>query len=147
MTQNTSGGSPVLRHLSTHALPAAMLAAAVLTLAPSEAHAQQDPWFGRDKALHFAAGAAIGTGGYVLGTVAFDRRDRGVVVGLALGLGTGAAKELRDRRSTGHASWRDFAWTAAGTTVGVTAAWLIDRARHGGTVARTPLKRPLSTAE
>lgn len=93
--------------------------------------AAQDRWFAPDKALHFAAGAALGAGGYALGSMAFDSRDRRVAVGLSIGIGAGAAKELRDRSSGGStASWRDLAWTAGGAGVGVTTAWLIDRARH-----------------
>jgi putative lipoprotein len=100
----------------------------LLAAASAGASAQDDPWLGRDKGLHFAAGAAIGFGGYFASSLVFDGRGPRMVVGLSLGLGAGVAKELRDRRGGGTASWRDFAWTAGGTAVGVTAGWLIDRA-------------------
>jgi uncharacterized protein YfiM (DUF2279 family) len=115
-----------------------LLVAGMILVATSAA-AQHDPWLGRDKALHAAAGAAFGMGGYALGAVVFDTRERRVLVGITMGLGAGAAKELRDRSSAGTASWRDFTWTAAGTAVGVTAAWLIDRGRQrAGTGASAP---------
>jgi uncharacterized protein YfiM (DUF2279 family) len=103
------------------------VAGVVLTAAGAAA---QDRWFAPDKALHFAAGAALGAGGYALGSMAFDGRDRRVAVGLSIGIGAGAAKELRDRGSGGTASWRDLAWTAGGAGLGVTTAWLIDRASY-----------------
>ena len=102
----------------------------VMLLAASDAHAQQDRWFGRDKALHFGLGAAIAAGGYALGAVVFDGRNRRLVIGFTLGTGAGAAKEIRDRRSAGDPSWRDFAWTTGGAAVGAGAAWLVDRARQ-----------------
>lgn len=118
----------------------------MVALAATETQAQQDPWFGRDKALHFVAGAAFAAGGYALGSVASDRRDRRIVFGISLGIGAGAAKELRDRKAAGDPSWRDFAWTAAGAVAGVGASWLIDRAGDGAGAPSAPAPRPLIAA-
>ena len=102
----------------------------VMLLGASDAHGQQDRWFGRDKALHFGLGAAIAAGGYALGALVFDGRDRRLMIGFSLCTGAGAGKEIRDRRSGGDPSWRDFAWTTGGAAVGAGAAWLVDRARQ-----------------
>lgn len=125
-------------------MKAFLLMSTMMAMAAPEAHAQQDPWLGRDKVLHFAAGAALAAGGYALGTIVFDRREARIVVGLSVGLGAGAVKEIRDRGSAGTASWRDFAWTAAGATAGVTAAWLIDRRRDADDAPAAPAVRPLT---
>ena len=71
-----------------------------------------DEWTGRDKSLHFAVGAAVG--GAV--TIATDRRDYGIVAGVAVGL----AKELYDsrHRATHTPSAKDFAVTALGAVAG-----------------------------
>jgi putative lipoprotein len=119
-----------------------MMTLLLLAATSAGASAQDDPWLGRDKGLHFAAGAAMGFGGYLAGSLVFDGRAPRVAVGLSLGLGAGAAKELRDRRGGGTASRRDFTWTAGGTAVGVTAGWLIDRARARRSGAPIPAVAP-----
>lgn len=93
--------------------------------------AADDPWFGRDKALHATAATGLAAGGYggaamVLKT---SRTRTRVVSGLVISLGAGAAKEWWDR-GRGTPSWRDFAWDGVGAAAGTTVAWLIDRARH-----------------
>jgi putative lipoprotein len=85
-----------------------------------------DPWFGRDKALHFSATASIAVVGYA-GTalVTEDRRARaGVAAGLAIGAGIG--KELWDLGGHGDPSTRDLVWDAVGTATGVLVAWTVD---------------------
>ncbi|MEP7305101.1 MAG: hypothetical protein ABJA98_06250 [Acidobacteriota bacterium] len=104
-----------------------------LGAAGARAAEDDDPWFGRDKALHFSAGAALAGGGYATSSLVFDTRGKRILSGLAVALAAGAAKEWRDRASGGTASWRDFAWDGVGAATGVTIAWLIDRARHGRT--------------
>ena len=105
------------------------LACALVAFSGTTAAAQQSRWLGRDKALHFAVGAGLAAGGYAVGALAFDAREHRIIVGVSVGLLAGAAKEIRDRRTGGHPSWRDFAWTAAGTAAGATTTWLIDRQR------------------
>jgi uncharacterized protein YfiM (DUF2279 family) len=87
----------------------------------------QDKWFAADKAKHFGAGTAIAGGGYAAAMPLTTRTTWRVLLGTTAGLGTGAAKELRDRRR-GGGSWRDFTWTAGGTAAGTLIAWVIDKA-------------------
>jgi putative lipoprotein len=108
----------------------ALLSAFAIVMA-TDARAQGiDSWVGRDKALHLAAGSTLAAGGYALGALRLEDREKRIVAGIGLSLGVGAAKELYDRRSGGDPSWRDFTWGAAGAATGVTIAWLIDRLRH-----------------
>jgi putative lipoprotein len=126
----------------------AVLLVILIALVATSARADDgDPWFGRDKALHFSAGAALGAGGYAASTLVFDTRGKRVVSGLVVALGAGAAKEWRDRAGGGNASWRDFTWDGVGAAAGVTIAWLIDRARHAHrTDGRPTVCAPLASA-
>ncbi|MFO0604220.1 MAG: hypothetical protein U0324_13645 [Polyangiales bacterium] len=100
-----------------------------LALAAGAARAQSgDAWFGADKALHFTASALIAGGGYALGAGCFEATAPRVLLGAGLGLAAGVGKELVDLAGYGDPSWRDLAWDALGVGVGVTAAWLVDRA-------------------
>ena len=85
------------------------------------AHARcltNDNWTGRDKAQHFAIGAAIGS----LGTLAFNRPRDAFIFGAAVGL----AKEIRDSRGFGTCSAQDFAVTALGAYAGAYGtAWIV----------------------
>ncbi|MEP6652424.1 MAG: hypothetical protein ABJA82_03645 [Myxococcales bacterium] len=85
-----------------------------------------DPWFGRDKALHFSFSAVIAGGGYA-GTAALtdDRRWR-IMGGVGLGLLAGASKEALDATGSGDPSWRDFTWDVVGTATGVAVAAFVD---------------------
>lgn len=122
----------------------AVLAVILLALVAAPARAGEgDNWFGRDKALHASAGAALGAGGYAGGAVVFEQPGNRVVSGLVLSLGLGAAKEWRDR-GRGNPSWRDFAWGGVGAATGVTLAWLIDHARHA---RRARLPAPAKSAQ
>jgi putative lipoprotein len=111
----------------------AALLAAWLAVGPGRAAAADDgdPWFGRDKALHFAASASLAVVGYA-GT-SLVTENRGVRAGAAAGLalGAGVAKELWDREGHGDASWRDLTWDVVGTATGVAVAaavdWLVHR--------------------
>lgn len=86
-----------------------------------------DPWFAPDKALHFTLSAGLASAGY--GGAALFTEHRGVrlAVGGGLALTAGAAKELADLAGLGSPSWKDFAWDAAGTGVGLFLSWLVDR--------------------
>ncbi len=108
-----------------------------LLLVAVRANAQTDPWFARDKALHAAAGAAIGAGGYGVGALVFESSRARIGTGLGLALGAGAAKEWYDRGGRGTPSWRDFAWDGVGAAAGVGVAWMIDRVRHRHSSAST----------
>jgi putative lipoprotein len=112
---------------STHA--SARSAAIVVFLFSGASHASdRDPWFGRDKGLHFAACTVISSGGYGAASLLTPRTDFRLASGAALGLGIGAAKEVfYDRRFGGDVSFRDFSWDVIGTGTGLALSWLIDR--------------------
>lgn len=107
-------------------LPATVLGAAAL-LASSRARGDEpDPWFGRDKALHFGASALIASGSYAGAALATDDRRVRVAVGGGLALSAGVAKELWDMSGHGDASWRDLTWDVVGTATGLAVALAVD---------------------
>ena len=95
--------------------------------------ADPDPWFGRDKALHFTATASLALAGY--GGAALKTADplTRAAAGATLGLGVGIAKELFDLTGAGDASWRDLTWDVVGTATGVLVATAIDYLIHHAT--------------
>jgi putative lipoprotein len=106
-----------------------LLLAGVALLLATEARAQQadtDPWFGRDKALHFAASASLAVVGYAGTSLATDSRPTRVVVAASFALGVGVLKEVWDLTGHGDASWRDLTWDLVGTTTGILVAYAID---------------------
>lgn len=106
---------------------AALAAACALMRIPVAAAADADPWFGRDKALHFSVSAGLAAGGYgVTAAVADDRRWR-LPAGALFALGAGVGKELYDLGGRGDASWRDLTWDLVGTATGLGVAWLVDQ--------------------
>lgn len=105
-----------------------VLAVSALSTLSRAAAAEEDAWFGRDKALHFGVSVALGGGGYALSAPVLDERWQRAAAGSAFSLSIGAAKELYDLSGAGNASYKDFAWDVAGTVVGVGIAWLIDLA-------------------
>ena len=90
-----------------------------------------DPWFGVDKALHVAAGAGLGGGGYAVGVLGFEERWAGVLFGAGLGLLAGAGKEGLDAAGLGVPSYKDFVWTALGTMLGIGVSITFDAALRG----------------
>lgn len=85
-----------------------------------------DAWTGRDKTLHFAAGAAIGSAG----TLAFKDPHKGFL----LGTGVGLLKEVYDRQHPDQhqCSLQDFVVTAAGAAAGAYGtAWFIAPRKDG----------------
>ena len=98
-----------------------------LLAAARAAHADDDPWFGQDKALHFTLSVMIAGGGYAAAVPFTDDRRWRVAAGAGLAIAAGAGKEISDRYDGGDASWRDFTWDVIGTATGVGIAYLIDR--------------------
>jgi putative lipoprotein len=101
-------------------------------LASGPARAQEsDPWFGRDKALHFSASASLAVIGYGGASLATEDRPSRVAAATIVALGAGVGKELWDLSGRGDASWRDLTWDVIGTATGVLVAsgvdWLIRR--------------------
>lgn len=88
---------------------------------------EADPWWGRDKALHFAASGVIAAGGYAIGAAAFDARYKALLTGGAAAVAAGTGKELADLAGAGDPSWRDFTWDLIGTVAGLGLAWTLDR--------------------
>ncbi|MFW6050098.1 MAG: hypothetical protein ACODAU_02920 [Myxococcota bacterium] len=109
------------------AAPQAVAAlAAVAFLAPSPARAEDDPWWGRDKGIHFGVGAALALGGWAAGIGLFDEPPPRFVLGATVSVVASIGKELHDWTGRGHPSWRDFTWGLLGTGVGLLLAWAID---------------------
>lgn len=82
--------------------------------APSD----RDPWFARDKMLHFVASAAIQTAAHsVLRANGRDYGDasRGAAVAT---VSVGIGKELWDRHRKRDFSFRDLAWDGIGGVAG-----------------------------
>ncbi len=104
-----------------------LLIAAALVGAGGRARAE-DRWLGRDKGLHAAASAVIAAAGYAASAPWIERPAGRAAAGATLALTAGAAKEIWDAGTGGDPSWKDFAWDAIGTAVGVGLALLVDHA-------------------
>lgn len=105
------------------------LSIVVLTLCAwsgSAAASDADPWFGRDKALHFGVSLALSAGGYAASSIWLDTRPERALAGGAFSLSLGAGKELWDLNGHGDPSWRDFTWDVVGTGVGLALAVAVD---------------------
>jgi putative lipoprotein len=95
----------------------------------TKVHAQEretDPWFGHDKALHFAASASLAVVGYAGASLKTDDRPTRIAAAITIALGAGLIKEAWDLTGHGDASWRDLTWDVVGTTTGVLIAYGID---------------------
>jgi putative lipoprotein len=100
--------------------------AALVLLFSSNAHADEDAWWGTDKALHFGVSALVAGGGYGVSTLLVEPRWQRFGLGVSAALTVGAAKELYDASGHGDASYRDLVWDAAGGLVGASMALLLD---------------------
>ena len=106
---------------------AAVLIAVVASPAVARAaDSDPDPWFGRDKVLHFGASATLAGSGYAIGAPLFDSRGHALILGGSLALGLGITKEVLDATGLGDPSWRDLTWDGIGTVAGLAFAWGID---------------------
>ena len=97
-----------------------------------------DPWFGRDKALHFGVSAVIASSTYAIMTTQFRPRYQPLLISAGFTLAIGAGKEGLDALGYGDPSWKDFAWDVIGTVVGLGVGWGIDLAARGVS-SRAPL--------
>jgi putative lipoprotein len=110
-------------------LRCAVVMAVALVLLASTARAQEqdpDPWFGRDKALHFAVSASLATLVYAGAALKTEDRPTRVAAAVVVALGAGILKETWDLAGHGDPSWRDLTWDVVGTTTGVLFAYAID---------------------
>jgi putative lipoprotein len=105
-------------------------AAAALGRAGASRADDADPWFGSDKALHFAATSSLAVVGYAGTAMLTTDRSTRAGAGEALGVGVGIAKELWDLDGHGDASWRDLTWDLVGATTGVLVALAVDWTIH-----------------
>ena len=93
---------------------------------PRQAWADDDPWFGADKGLHFGASAVLAASGYAVGTLVFEQRSSCAWLGAGVAMTAGVGKELCDAAGYGSPSLRDLVWDGVGTAVGLGLAWSLD---------------------
>ena len=124
--------------MSRAGLAAAAVGLGVLLSPGSARAADEDPWLGRDKVLHFSVSAGLGAGGYAGSALLWDGYGARALSGAAFSLSIGIAKELYDATGAGDPSWKDLAWDGIGTAVGVGVALLIDLARKTGRYNELP---------
>jgi uncharacterized protein YfiM (DUF2279 family) len=86
-----------------------------------------DPWWGKDKTLHFSASALLAVDGYAAASLVSNREDVRAGAGALLALTAGAAKEVCDRYAGGNPSLRDLTWDVVGAATGTALSWLVDR--------------------
>jgi putative lipoprotein len=108
------------------------------------ARAADDPFWGPDKALHFAVAGTIAAVGYGVTTAATPDRWKAFAVGGAAAVGAGALKEGLDATGFGDPSWKDFAWDVIGAACGLGVAWAVDVAVHGGHVPPWSARAPVT---
>ncbi|MRG95222.1 hypothetical protein [Polyangium spumosum] len=102
-----------------------------------------DPFFGRDKALHFGFSAALAGGAYGASALyGLDGRANRVAVGMAVAIGAGYSKEILDACGFGTPSWRDFAWDLMGTAVGIGVSLALDYALSPSPAAKSGSMAP-----
>ena len=103
-----------------------VLSSLCLLSAPCSA-TERDPWWGRDKALHFSACFIFAADGYAGASVFTKREGARLAAGAGLAVTAGAAKEVYDRYAGGDASLRDLTWDVVGAATGTVVSWLVDR--------------------
>lgn len=118
---------------------------ALFALVPRRAHADQDDFWGRDKALHFSFSVVLSAGAYTASSFFFDARYPRLLLGAGVSLGLGAGKELADLAGLGTPSWKDFAWDVIGTATGLLVAYGLDLAIFGVSGAHPAFSAPEPT--
>jgi putative lipoprotein len=124
---------------------AAVLLATFAIGSPARA-ADRDPWFGKDKALHFGVSAGIAATSYTAGAIVFDARGHALLAAGGITLAVGAGKELLDLAGYGDPSWRDFVADVAGTVVGLAVAWSVDLLVRGVSDSQPLFRLPSHTS-
>jgi putative lipoprotein len=110
---------------------AVTLALACSSLAQAALASDTDPWWGRDKALHFGVSAGVSAGTYAVAATQYPARYPALLWGAGVALGLGVGKEVADAAGLGTASWRDLAWDVIGTATGLLIAWTVDLVVRG----------------
>lgn len=112
--------------------------------APARAQ-DDDPWFARDKALHFdvSAGLAAAAYGVSAGWIV-DARWKALAIGGGVALAAGIGKEVVDATHVfgGDPSWKDFTWDVLGTIAGLAIAWGMDLLLGGISAEHPALAAP-----
>ena len=108
-------------------LAAGIVLVASLAAQPAAQAAEPDPWFGRDKAMHFSVSFALAGNAYADSTPFTKRAGIRVLTAVGVALSAGIAKEVYDHYEGRGFSWRDLTWDAVGTATGTLVAWLVDR--------------------
>lgn len=90
----------------------------LLLTACASVSAREDPWFGKDKIVHFCASGLIAG----VATAAAHTQDRNdsetFVIAMGMTLSLGAAKEAYDGYLGNSWSWKDLMWGALGGLAG-----------------------------
>jgi len=90
-----------------------------LKIMPEMRKVISDPWFGQDKILHFSAGFAIPGLTYHFYVCRLDgNEDRGKVYAVSLTALLAFGKEIYDKQTKDHFSWKDLAWDGFGLVAG-----------------------------
>ncbi len=132
-----------MKRFAAFAVLAALLATLPALPARADPPRDPDPFFGRDKALHFGFSAALAGGAYGASALAgLDGRGNRVAVGLAVALGAGYSKEILDAAGFGTPSLKDFAWDLIGTAVGLGVSIAIDYALSPAPAAKSGVPSP-----
>jgi putative lipoprotein len=125
---------PPQQRQSRASLAGLLLVSLTTTLAAPRAaradSANADPWFGRDKLIHFAASGSLAVVGYANASMLTENRPARLGAGAALAVGAGVAKELWDLDGHGDASWRDLSWDLIGAATGLLVSFGVDWAVH-----------------
>jgi putative lipoprotein len=105
----------------------ALIPLSLLLMFASPARAEErDPWWGRDKALHFGVSAGLAAGGYATSSLFLEPRWQRATAGAGFALTLGVGKEVYDATGHGQASGKDLAWDVAGTALGTAIALVVD---------------------
>jgi len=118
-------------HAEVKARATSWCVALVVATRACDARADGDEWLGTDKAVHFELSVALASGAYGLSSLKVDSMPARAAIGAGFSLALGAGKELWDLSGHGDPSWKDFAWDAIGTAVGVGLALAIDAITRG----------------
>ena len=114
-----------LQSVRSRVLTTATFLVIVASSCRAQADEDSDPWFGKDKALHFGASGVLAMGGYAVGTALVDSQGGALLIGAAVSITAGVTKECLDLAGLGDPSWKDLAWDGIGTVTGLAVAWSI----------------------
>jgi hypothetical protein len=122
MPTSLLGKETAIRPLIAKSLTLAALVGLLIALWPARlAYADEEPWFGVNKVLHFIVGVGAGAGSSLVLGAAFPNLPKGVRFLLAGALGTlpGVLKEIDDQlHPPNYFSYKDLTYNVLGSLVG-----------------------------